>query len=242
MQGSTITHLLVAAESGDAAAQFNLGVLYDSRLDDNGYAIEGNRAEAMKWLLAAAERHIGSLFVIPAKSESLGARRSGCLLLNPRAASNSAPAHIVAGPDAAMTAAIRTRSGQKTGPEIPCHCCRRRSVKSPALPGTRGTICRDLLQASHTRTPIGIEIVRDRSPRSCRGVMLRARIGSITPKRGQTLQSSKIFEGSIAFNLQFSLKFDAHLTGSRRLYDAPWAILLRSRPTVRRGPDIGGWR
>ena len=56
MQSSTIKHLLFAAESGDAAAQFNLGVLYDSRLDDNGYAIEGNRAEAMKWLLAAAEQ------------------------------------------------------------------------------------------------------------------------------------------------------------------------------------------
>jgi len=56
MQSSTIKQLLVAAESGDAAAQFNLGVLYDSRLDDNGYAIEGNRAEAMKWLLAAAEQ------------------------------------------------------------------------------------------------------------------------------------------------------------------------------------------
>src|ERR1700752_5025683 len=56
MQGSTIRHLLSAAKSGDAAAQFNLGVLYDSRLDDNGYAIEGNRAEAMKWLLAAAEQ------------------------------------------------------------------------------------------------------------------------------------------------------------------------------------------
>jgi len=56
MQSSTLKHLLVAAESGDAAAQFNLGVLYDSRLDDNGYAIEGNRAEAMKWLLAAAEQ------------------------------------------------------------------------------------------------------------------------------------------------------------------------------------------
>ena len=56
MQGSTIRHLLIAAKSGDAAAQFNLGVLYDSRLDDNGYAIEGNRAEAMKWLLAAAEQ------------------------------------------------------------------------------------------------------------------------------------------------------------------------------------------
>ena len=56
MQGSTIRHLLSAAKSGDAAAQFNLGVLYDSRLDDNGYAIEGNRTEAMKWLLAAAEQ------------------------------------------------------------------------------------------------------------------------------------------------------------------------------------------
>jgi TPR repeat protein len=46
----------IAAESGEAAAQFNLGVLYDSRIDDNGYAIEGDRAEAIKWLLAAAER------------------------------------------------------------------------------------------------------------------------------------------------------------------------------------------
>jgi len=56
MQGSTVRHFLVAAKNGDAVAQFNLGVLYDSRLDDNGYAIEGNRAEAMKWLLAAAEQ------------------------------------------------------------------------------------------------------------------------------------------------------------------------------------------
>jgi TPR repeat protein len=56
MQSSTIKHLVLAAESGDPAAQFNLGVLCDSRLDDNGYAIAGNRAEAMKWLLAAAEQ------------------------------------------------------------------------------------------------------------------------------------------------------------------------------------------
>jgi len=56
MQSSTIKHLILAAESGNAAAQFNLGVLCDSRLDDNGYAVEGNRAEAMKWLLAAAEQ------------------------------------------------------------------------------------------------------------------------------------------------------------------------------------------
>jgi TPR repeat protein len=56
MQTSPLKHLLLAAESGDAAVQFNLGILYDSRLDDNGYAIEGNRAEAIKWLLAAAEQ------------------------------------------------------------------------------------------------------------------------------------------------------------------------------------------
>jgi TPR repeat protein len=56
MQSSIIKHLLITAESGDAAAQFNLGVLYDSNVDDNGYAIKGNRAEAMKWLLAAAEQ------------------------------------------------------------------------------------------------------------------------------------------------------------------------------------------
>lgn len=56
MQSSTIKHLVLAAASGDAAAQFNLGVLYDNRLDDNGYPTEGNREEAMKWLLAAAEQ------------------------------------------------------------------------------------------------------------------------------------------------------------------------------------------
>src|SRR6266571_1546044 len=56
MQSSTIKQLHLAAEGGDAAAQFNLGVLYDSRLDDNGYPIEGNRAEAVRWLLAAAEQ------------------------------------------------------------------------------------------------------------------------------------------------------------------------------------------
>ncbi len=48
--------LLIAAEKGDAGAQFNLGIMYDNRLDDNGHAIGGNRAEAMKWLLLAAEQ------------------------------------------------------------------------------------------------------------------------------------------------------------------------------------------
>jgi TPR repeat protein len=50
MDTSMIRRLRIAAESGEAAAQFNLGVLYDSRLDDNGYAIKGDRAEAIKWV------------------------------------------------------------------------------------------------------------------------------------------------------------------------------------------------
>ncbi|MGH7031806.1 MAG: tetratricopeptide repeat protein [Stellaceae bacterium] len=56
METSTMKNLRLAAEGGDAAAQFNLGVLYDSRLDDNGYAIAGNRTQALKWLQAAAEQ------------------------------------------------------------------------------------------------------------------------------------------------------------------------------------------
>lgn len=56
METSTMRHLRMAAESGEAAAQFNLGVLCDSRLDDNGYAIDSDRAAAIKWLRAAAEQ------------------------------------------------------------------------------------------------------------------------------------------------------------------------------------------
>src|ERR1700736_5955300 len=48
--------LLQAAEGGDARAQFNLGILYDNGLDDNGYAVEGGRPQAVRWLLAAAEQ------------------------------------------------------------------------------------------------------------------------------------------------------------------------------------------
>jgi hypothetical protein len=50
--------LIRAAGTGDAHAQFNLGILYDSRLDDNGHAIGGNRAEAIKWLLKAANQSL----------------------------------------------------------------------------------------------------------------------------------------------------------------------------------------
>ncbi len=48
--------LLQAAEAGDARAQCNLGILYDNGMDDNGYAVIGNRPQAVRWLLAAAEQ------------------------------------------------------------------------------------------------------------------------------------------------------------------------------------------
>ena len=48
--------LLQAAEAGDARAQCNLGILYDNGLDDNGYTVEGNKPQAVRWLLAAAEQ------------------------------------------------------------------------------------------------------------------------------------------------------------------------------------------
>src|SRR3984893_7793383 len=49
-------HLLEAAERGDAEAQFNLGVIYENGLNDSRYAAEGNRPEAVRWLLAAADQ------------------------------------------------------------------------------------------------------------------------------------------------------------------------------------------
>jgi TPR repeat protein len=55
--------LLSAAEGGNADAQFNLGMLLENRADDNGYAIEGGKAaimhaEAVRWLLSAAEQDL----------------------------------------------------------------------------------------------------------------------------------------------------------------------------------------
>ena len=48
--------LLRAAETGDALAQCNLGILYDNALDDNGRVVAGSRPQAVRWLLAAAEQ------------------------------------------------------------------------------------------------------------------------------------------------------------------------------------------
>jgi len=48
--------LFKAAEGGDARSQYNLGILYGSGLDDNGYAVEVDRPQTLRWLLAAAEQ------------------------------------------------------------------------------------------------------------------------------------------------------------------------------------------
>ena len=48
--------LHAAAVGGDANAQFNLGVLYDRSFDASGRPLEGNRTEALKWLLCAAQQ------------------------------------------------------------------------------------------------------------------------------------------------------------------------------------------
>ena len=57
--------LLAAAAKGDPDAEYNLGVMYDNRIDDHGNAVDptddngnpiaSNRTEAMKWLRRAAE-------------------------------------------------------------------------------------------------------------------------------------------------------------------------------------------
>ena len=59
METSTMRRLRLAAESGDAAAQFNLGVLFDSREDDNGYpskATERRRSNGCSQLPSRACR------------------------------------------------------------------------------------------------------------------------------------------------------------------------------------------
>jgi hypothetical protein len=63
---SHMKRLLLAASMGDPDAQFNLGTMYDNRIDDhgnsvsptndNGDTVDSNRAEATKWLLRAAEQ------------------------------------------------------------------------------------------------------------------------------------------------------------------------------------------
>jgi len=54
--GGIDKQLLRAAEAGDAGSQYNLGILCNNGLDDNGHAVTGNTRQAVKWLLAAAEQ------------------------------------------------------------------------------------------------------------------------------------------------------------------------------------------
>lgn len=55
--------LLAAAERGNPNAQFNLGMMLENRATAEGYAIErgdaaSHHAEALKWLLSAAEQDL----------------------------------------------------------------------------------------------------------------------------------------------------------------------------------------
>src|SRR3954451_20774739 len=54
--GGIDKQLLRAAEAGDAGSQYNLGIMCDNGMDDNGNTVAGNRRQAVKWLLAAAEQ------------------------------------------------------------------------------------------------------------------------------------------------------------------------------------------
>ena len=59
MQGESMKFMAASAERGDAQAQFNLGIMFDSRLDDNNHATTGNRNEAITWLRRAAKQGLG---------------------------------------------------------------------------------------------------------------------------------------------------------------------------------------
>src|SRR5690349_3608402 len=56
METSTIRHLRLAAEAVTPPRNSISASSLNSREDDNGYAIEGNRTQTIKWLLAAAEQ------------------------------------------------------------------------------------------------------------------------------------------------------------------------------------------
>lgn len=48
--------LQMAAEAGDALAQFNLGVMYDHGMDDNEHPRLADRGNAIRWFLSAAKQ------------------------------------------------------------------------------------------------------------------------------------------------------------------------------------------
>jgi hypothetical protein len=48
--------LLLDAAKGNPDAQFNVGVIFDNAMDDNGYGVSRKRGEAIKWLHLAARQ------------------------------------------------------------------------------------------------------------------------------------------------------------------------------------------
>ena len=48
--------LQIAAEAGDALAQFNLGTMYDHGMDDNEHERVADRVQALRWYLSAAQQ------------------------------------------------------------------------------------------------------------------------------------------------------------------------------------------
>jgi len=69
--------LIQAAEGGDAGSQCNLGILYGNGLDDNGYAVAGNRPQAVRWLSAAAEQGLPRAQISLAEVHATGPDISG---------------------------------------------------------------------------------------------------------------------------------------------------------------------
>jgi TPR repeat protein len=48
--------LQLAAEAGDALAQFNLGIMFDHGMDDNEHPRVADRGTAIRWFLSAAKQ------------------------------------------------------------------------------------------------------------------------------------------------------------------------------------------
>jgi len=71
--------LRAAAATGDANSQFNLGVVYENLLDDTGGhgAAEGNRAEAINWLLQAAQQGLSRAQIRLAETYASGPGEPG---------------------------------------------------------------------------------------------------------------------------------------------------------------------
>ena len=53
-----MSRLILAAERGDAGSQFNLGIFYDTNLDDNHHSAGRSRTESINWLLKAARQSL----------------------------------------------------------------------------------------------------------------------------------------------------------------------------------------